>query len=115
MALYRKDRQGGPAAQAAGTDGDDAHRHGFSSRVETAWRGGPAPDEGLAEQFVLVIRAGDGATEVRYCQGADEARASVEALLDAGHDRGCIDVFQACKVPFAVSFRPVVELEPAGD
>jgi len=107
---YRKDHKGSLAIQAASPAEDDAHRHGFSKRVETAWRTDPLAQEGIPQQFVLVVRSEDGSTGVRYCEGAEEAQASVEALLDAGCDRACIELFQAYRVPFAVSFRPVVEL-----
>jgi hypothetical protein len=102
--LYRKDRKGDAAAAGDGAvvlAGTQSGRHEpASNRVEQ--RG---------HQYVLVVRGEGGAPEVRYCEHARDAAASMEALIGDGRDRESIELFRASRVAFDVSYRPVVRLE----
>lgn len=63
-----------------------------------------------SSRHLLIIQHGSqGPNRIHQCQDVLQAKAMVEALLIQGVKRDSIELFDASKVAFDVSFRPVVD------
>ena len=82
--------------------------HGFEGlHPGAAYGSGGASDGHL---FLIIHRDDNGTSNMHRCQDSQEAQRFLESLLSQGINPEAINLFQASKVAFKVSFRPVVNL-----
>lgn len=69
-----------------------------------------------AQFMVLLTEEGDATRgEVKFLSSPNDVANYIEVLLEAGHAREKIRVFQGEEVGVEISYRPVVSLAAAGD
>jgi hypothetical protein len=93
-------------AEAANNPFDDEFKGlqpGVSSAQEDA--------EERTSLFLIIQRNPDDGRKVHLCDGEREVRTFLEMLIAEGADRENLEVFRGSKIPFSVSFRPVINFE----
>lgn len=103
--LYRKDRRSRGGAGEVTQDPPEWLRSG--NRAAAA----AAQTDGAADGRFLLIVQGENGPEVVWCEDMADACTSVETMIGEGRDRESIEIVRASRVPFEVSYRPVVDLE----
>jgi hypothetical protein len=64
-------------------------------------------------RFLIVHRTAEDGRKIYRCDETQEARTFLEMLIAGGVDREDIELFRASKVPFTLSYRPVVDFQLA--
>ena len=96
----------GPAPEAPDSGFQGLHPGVVYSASEPASAGGASQANG--HLFLIVQRDSDGAPKIHRCEEARQAQIFLETLISDGISQENIELFQASKLPFDVSFRPVV-------
>ena len=111
--LYRKEHRRQGAANATTQDAPEWLRSGDGS--DGGADAGVADDasarDAAAHAKFLVIIHGESGPQLVWCESAADACASLETQIGEGKERESIELIRATKLPFDVSFRPVVDLE----
>ena len=61
--------------------------------------------------YLIIQRDGNGAPKLHHCDDAREVQIFLETLLSDGVAREEIELFNASRLPFNVSYRPTVDFE----
>lgn len=111
--LYRKEHRRQAAANVTTKDTPEWLRSGDGS--DGGADAGAADDASARDvvtqaKFLVIVHSESG-PELVWRDSAADACESLEALIGEGKERESIELIRATKVPFDVSFRPVVDLE----
>src|SRR5581483_2605753 len=68
-----------------------------------------------AAAYFIIHRDEDGQTKTLSCASNEETRIFLEMLVSQGVSQHSIDLYRAEKSEFSVSFKPIVDIAPAGE
>ena len=103
--LSGEGKRDGPAEAPVGPSSDE-----FKGLQPGVYRAREEAEES-APLFLILQRDPDNGRKAYRCEGAHEAQTFLETLIADGVDREDIELFRASRIPFSLSFRPVVDFE----